>query len=160
MPSLAGKGVGGEKWLGGARKLLGATRSCGAAHTGAAGMLEGTASATAGGGACWVVAEVPGAPLQEALASCTFQSRPQRSVELVPAAVACREVEATVEATLAIVVADVGAGTGASVLPSSWTLYMAFSAMERSFHRRLKHLSLSPLVKNGGRSGRCSRQNA
>jgi hypothetical protein len=108
-------------------------------------------------GACWVVAEVPAeATLQEALASSTFQSMLQRSVELIASAVACWEVEVT----LAIVGAIVGAGTGASVPPPPWALYVAFSAAERSFHRRLKHFSRSPLVRNGGRSGRCSRQNA
>jgi hypothetical protein len=104
------------------------------------------------------MAEVPAeATLQEALASSTFQSKLQRSVELIASAVACWEVEAT----LAIAGAIVGAGTGASVPPPPWALpYVAFSATERSFHRRLKHFSRSPLVRNGGRSGRCSRQNA
>ena len=111
---------------------------------------------SAGRGA-WVVAEVTEVTLQEALASLTFQSTFQRSVALIACAVACREVEGP---ALATVDAIVGAGTGARVPPPLWTLYTAFSAMERSFHRRLKHLSLSPLVRNGGRSGRCSRQNA
>ena len=79
-------------------------------------------------------------------ASLTFQNELQRSVMLSVAGSACREVEGAL------------AGAGARG-PPAWTLYTAFSAAESAFHCRLKRLSLSPLHRDGGRRGRCSRQN-
>ena len=54
---------------------------------------------------------------------------------------------------------EASAGTGVGVAPPTvW--YLAFSLSESAFHRRLKSVSLSPLVRLFGRSGRCCVQNA
>ena len=93
-----------------------------------------------------------------ALASLTFQRALQRSVMLAAAGSACREVEGTLGAGAG---AMVGAGAGAGAPPtwSDWALYTAFSAAESAFHCMLKLFSLSLLDRDGGRRGRCSRQN-
>ena len=101
------------------------------------------------------VSDVAGlAPL---LASFTFQNVLQRSGMLAAAGSACREVEGTLAGAGAMVGA--GAGAGAPPTWSDWALYTAFSAAESAFHCMLKLFSLSLLDRDGGRRGRCSRQN-
>ena len=109
------------------------------------------------------VSDVAGlAPL---LASFTFQNVLQRSGMLAAAGSACREVEGTLAGAGAMVGAGAGAmvgtGAGAGAPPtwSDWALYTAFSAAESAFHCMLKLFSLSLLDRDGGRRGRCSRQN-